>query len=385
MTPRAELVHWAFAAGFLLLGLILLAEAIVGNDVFAMRRWRLYLWPSLAFALGVLLWPVAVFFTNSTLHMLAHASWAEMTMLAGAVQLALVRGKLHSRWWTLSLSFALIVSADRISDPRAEPLALLARRLPPSRDRLDAPRGRDLPARPDDAAATADLERRLRDDLCRARRDALLRSRRRADLRPPLEVRERRRNETRARSLRGGARAARRCLGSRIALRHVASDAVAARRPATSRRAAFRPVRDHHPAGDRGLHRVRAQGVGSRGHNAARARRQRAARRPRAGPGLHGALAGDVRRRSHGLGRLHLRYRRHAARRPRTRTARPGPAGPTTPRVGRSSSRSRCSSGRSACGCSYSASRSRRASRTASTASPPRGASRCSTSGSLHS
>ena len=25
MTPRAELVHWAFAAGFLLLGLILLA------------------------------------------------------------------------------------------------------------------------------------------------------------------------------------------------------------------------------------------------------------------------------------------------------------------------------------------------------------------------
>ena len=94
MTPRAELVHWAFAAGFLLLGLILLAEAIVGSEVFAMRRWRLYLWPSLAFAIGVLLWPVAVFFTNSTLHMLAHASWAEMAMLAGAVQLALVRGKL---------------------------------------------------------------------------------------------------------------------------------------------------------------------------------------------------------------------------------------------------------------------------------------------------
>src|SRR6478735_1306403 len=81
MTPRAELVHWAFAAGFLLLGLILLAEAIVGNDVFAMRRWRLYLWPSLAFAIGVFLWPVSVFFTNSTLHMLAHASWAEVAML----------------------------------------------------------------------------------------------------------------------------------------------------------------------------------------------------------------------------------------------------------------------------------------------------------------
>lgn len=111
MTPRAELVHWAFGAGFLLLGLILLAEVIVGAEVFAMRRWRAYLWPSLAFALGVLLWPVAVFFTSSTLHMLAHSSWAEVAMLAGAVELALVRGKITSRWWTLSLSFALLVSA----------------------------------------------------------------------------------------------------------------------------------------------------------------------------------------------------------------------------------------------------------------------------------
>ncbi len=111
MVPRAELVHWAFGAGFLLLGLILLAEVIVGTEVFAMRRWRLYLWPSLAFGIGFLLWPVAVFYTSSTLHMLAHASWAEVAMLAGAVELALVRGKLTSRWWTLSLSFALLVSA----------------------------------------------------------------------------------------------------------------------------------------------------------------------------------------------------------------------------------------------------------------------------------
>jgi len=111
VTPRAELVHWTFAAGFLLLGLILLAEVIVGTEVFAMRRWRVYLWPSIAFGLGVALWPVSVFFTNSTIHMLAHASWAEVAMLAGAVQLALVRGTLTSRWWTLSLSFTLLVSA----------------------------------------------------------------------------------------------------------------------------------------------------------------------------------------------------------------------------------------------------------------------------------
>jgi hypothetical protein len=32
-------------------------------------------------------------------------------MLAGAVELALVRGKLTSRWWTLTLSVTLLVSA----------------------------------------------------------------------------------------------------------------------------------------------------------------------------------------------------------------------------------------------------------------------------------
>lgn len=109
--PRAEIIHWAFGAGFLLLGLILLAETAAGSEVFAMRRWRLYLWPSLAFTMGVLLWPVSVFFTSSTIHMIAHASWAEVAMLAGAIQLAVVRGKLTSRWWTLTLSVTLVVSA----------------------------------------------------------------------------------------------------------------------------------------------------------------------------------------------------------------------------------------------------------------------------------
>jgi len=110
MTPRAEIVHWLFATGFLLLGLLLLAEAIVGRDVWRLRPWRTYLWPSLAFGLGVLLWPVSVFFTNSTLHMVAHASWAETAMVAGAAQLALVRGKLESRYWTLAVSASMAVS-----------------------------------------------------------------------------------------------------------------------------------------------------------------------------------------------------------------------------------------------------------------------------------
>jgi len=110
MTPRAEIVHWLFASGILLLGLILLAEAIVGQEIWRRRRWRAYLWPSLAFMIGVLLWPVSVFYTNSTLHMVAHASWAEMAMIAGGAQIAVVRGKLKSRWWALTVSGAMAVS-----------------------------------------------------------------------------------------------------------------------------------------------------------------------------------------------------------------------------------------------------------------------------------
>ena len=110
MTPRAEIVHWLFATGFLLLGLILLAEAIVGPEVWRKRRWRRYLWPSIAFTVGVSLWAVVVLYTNDTLHMIAHASWAQTAMLAGGTQLALARGKLQSRWWTLAVSAAMAVS-----------------------------------------------------------------------------------------------------------------------------------------------------------------------------------------------------------------------------------------------------------------------------------
>lgn len=108
--PLAEHVHWLFATGFLLLGLCLLGEAIVGPHVWRMRPWRAYLWPGLAFALGIFLWPVMVFFTSSTLHMLAHGAWAEVLMFAGAVELALVRGKLQSSWWSLAMTSAFLVS-----------------------------------------------------------------------------------------------------------------------------------------------------------------------------------------------------------------------------------------------------------------------------------
>jgi hypothetical protein len=110
MQPPAEHVHWLFATGFLILGLSLLAEALVGTEVWQRRTWRAYLWPSVLFGLGVLMWPVMTFFTNSTIHTLAHGAWAEILMLAGAVELALVRGKLTSTWWRLTIAAAFLVS-----------------------------------------------------------------------------------------------------------------------------------------------------------------------------------------------------------------------------------------------------------------------------------
>ena len=110
MQPPAEHVHWMFATGFVILGLCLLAEAVVGTEVWALRRWRAYLWPATLFLMGVLMWPVMTFFTNSTIHMLAHGAWAQVLMLAGATELALVRGKLSNPWWRLGSFAALFVS-----------------------------------------------------------------------------------------------------------------------------------------------------------------------------------------------------------------------------------------------------------------------------------
>jgi hypothetical protein len=110
MLPPAEHVHWWFATGFLLLGLLLLAEAVVGPEVWARRAWRPYLWPGIAFGMGVLMWPVMAFYTNSAIHTIAHGSWAQVMMLAGGAELALVRGKLKNPYWRLATALAFAVS-----------------------------------------------------------------------------------------------------------------------------------------------------------------------------------------------------------------------------------------------------------------------------------
>jgi hypothetical protein len=104
------MVHWLFGMGVLLLGLIRLAEVIVGEEVWRRRPWRVYLWPGLAFGLGILMWPVMTFFTNSVIHMVAHGAWAQALMAMGAAELGLAKGKLYSRWWRLATPVALAVS-----------------------------------------------------------------------------------------------------------------------------------------------------------------------------------------------------------------------------------------------------------------------------------
>src|SRR3954468_409634 len=114
MLPKAEFVHWWFATGFLIIGLLLFAEALVGEAVWRRRPWRTYLWPSFLFLMGVLMWPVMVFYTNSTIHMLAHGSLAQAMMLGGAAALGLARGKLRSPYWSLTTAGAFLVSASAI-------------------------------------------------------------------------------------------------------------------------------------------------------------------------------------------------------------------------------------------------------------------------------
>jgi len=110
MEPHAEFVHWMFATGVLVLGLIMISEAVVGEEVWRKHHWRVYLWPSIAFGLGVLMWPVMAFYTNSAIHMVAHGTWAQSLMVMGGAELGLAKGKLTSGWWRLAAPFGLAVS-----------------------------------------------------------------------------------------------------------------------------------------------------------------------------------------------------------------------------------------------------------------------------------
>ena len=134
--PKAEIVHWWFGVGFLMLGMFLLAEVIVGREVWGRRRWRLYLWPGTVFLMGVLMWPVMAFYTNSMIHMVAHGSWAQVLMLVRRG-----RARARPREAALAVLEALLRARvprlrDGVPRARAEHVVLRARRVPPPRARL---------------------------------------------------------------------------------------------------------------------------------------------------------------------------------------------------------------------------------------------------------
>lgn len=108
--PRPEIAHWLTAGIILFVGLLLLAEAIVGPEAFRRRAWRAYAWPVLAVVGGVLLWLIAALSTFSTLHLIAHSLWAQAAMIAGGVQIAVVRGALTSPRWSLVTAAALLLT-----------------------------------------------------------------------------------------------------------------------------------------------------------------------------------------------------------------------------------------------------------------------------------
>ncbi len=109
MQPPPEVVHWLFALGFLMLGLCLVCEVAVGPEVWRKHGWRPYLWPTFLFVMGLFMWAVMVFFTNSTVHLIAHGLWAQGMMIGGVCLLGLARGKLRSPLWMLSVGLALLV------------------------------------------------------------------------------------------------------------------------------------------------------------------------------------------------------------------------------------------------------------------------------------
>ena len=107
MIPKPESAHWLAASVALLIGLLLLSEVLVGSNVFHRRPWRTYLFPVLVLVAGVFLWVVTIFSTFSTMHLLAHSVWAQAAMVAGAVRVAVLRGKVSSPRWSLVPAAAL--------------------------------------------------------------------------------------------------------------------------------------------------------------------------------------------------------------------------------------------------------------------------------------
>ena len=136
-----------------------------------------------------MLWVVAVLSTFSTMHLLAHAVWAQAAMIVGAVQLAVVRGKLSSPGWSLVIAGALLVSGAAFLLHEQNPW-LFSRSAFVHHAIGWTIAGRcALPARTGAAAATGRLDHGLRADVRRRRGAPLRRPGPGAHLRPPFRRR----------------------------------------------------------------------------------------------------------------------------------------------------------------------------------------------------
>ena len=141
---RAEMIHWVFGAVILLSGCSARRGAGRPGGVAGTALARIPL-AEVAFVLGVLLWPVMAFFTNSAIHMYAHGSWAQVLMLAGAAELGARARAAHSRSWRLAtpLAFAISGTAFLVHEQNAVVLRAVGVPAPPAR--LDVLLGALLP------------------------------------------------------------------------------------------------------------------------------------------------------------------------------------------------------------------------------------------------
>jgi len=100
--------------------------------------------------------------------MLAHGAWAQVLMLGGATELALVRGKLQNQWWRLGMAAAFVVSGIAFLVHEQNAWLFQRSAFLHSSARVDAARQCDLPAGSLRAPAFPGRGDRFRADLrCR--------------------------------------------------------------------------------------------------------------------------------------------------------------------------------------------------------------------------
>src|ERR671937_325030 len=178
MLPKAEFVHWWFATGFLIIGLLLFAAAALARIPLAVVR----LPDGGSHVAG-----------DGVLHQFDHSHARPRLVGAGDDARRRSGARARPRQATEPVLAALHRARVRrlgrgVPDPRAEQLAVRPFGLPASPDRLDARRRRDLPAAPDRPTARRGAADGLRARVRRPFDLPLLRPRRGAGVRPPVAV-----------------------------------------------------------------------------------------------------------------------------------------------------------------------------------------------------